>query len=154
MGGMLDGLTRPQYAEVVQALTPVLYDLPGKLIAIDGRPGVGKTTMARFLAWRFNVTLLETDLFMIRRQGRLIHHEDQVTRIIDGRLNRPRPIIVDGVNILRLLGAIQRPADFLIHVSNASLSAADLLNLRSEVEAYEAQFIPRDRADLRITFTA
>jgi ABC-type multidrug transport system fused ATPase/permease subunit len=35
---------------VVEALTPVLYDLPGTLVAIDGRPGSGKATLGRYLA--------------------------------------------------------------------------------------------------------
>jgi len=59
----------PQYKVVMTALMPILYDLPGKLIAIDGRLGVGKTTLGRYLAWRFNISLVETDLFLIPNQG-------------------------------------------------------------------------------------
>lgn len=154
MADMMGGPVRPQYADAVQALTPVLLGLPGKLVAIDGRPGAGKTTLGRFLAWRFNITHLETDLFLMRGQGRLIRRNDEIVRIIDGRVKRadPRPIIVDGVNVLQLLEAVQRPPDFLIHVSDAALPTDDLLNLQTEVEDYEAQFDPWARANLCIDF--
>ena len=59
----------PQYSDVIRALTPVLHDLPGRLIAIDGRSGVGKTTLGRYLAWRFNISLVESDLFLIPNRG-------------------------------------------------------------------------------------
>src|SRR5687767_11166085 len=104
----------PQYQDVLKALAPVLDDLPGKLVAIDGRPGAGKTTLGRFLAWRFNVSLIETDLFLIERQGRLVYFNDQITRIIDKRLAMPRPVIVEGVAVLRLLSDLKRRADYVI----------------------------------------
>jgi hypothetical protein len=49
-----------EYAPVVDALAPVLHNLPPRIIAIDGRPGCGKTTLGRFLAWWFNVSLMVT----------------------------------------------------------------------------------------------
>ena len=70
----------PAYAEVVDALTPVMRGLPGVIVTIDGRDGVGKTTLGRYLAWHFNVTLIETDLFLIPAQDYLIHLDDQVNR--------------------------------------------------------------------------
>jgi KaiC/GvpD/RAD55 family RecA-like ATPase len=58
------------YRPVVEALSPVLHGLLGKVVAIDGLPGVGKTEMGRYLAYRFNVSLIEPDLFLRERQGR------------------------------------------------------------------------------------
>jgi len=81
-------------------------------------------------------------------------YEDQIIRIVDGRLNYPQSIVVDGANILRQLEAIQWPADFLVHVSNVSPSADDLISLRAEVESYEAKFIPGDRAAICVMVTA
>ncbi len=50
----------PAYLRVVNALTPVMRGLPGVIVTVDGRDGVGKTTLGRYLAWHFNVTLIET----------------------------------------------------------------------------------------------
>lgn len=153
MSELLGGITRPQYADVVRALAPVLHNLPPKIVAIDGWPGVGKTTLGRFLAWRFNVALLETDLFMVPRQGKLVYHTDEITRIIDRRLrdrtDRGRPIIVDGVAVLRLLAELQREPDFVVYVANTLVEDAG--NLKREVTAYDKQFRPKERADLVIT---
>jgi hypothetical protein len=150
MSGLMGGIIRPQYAEVVKALTPVLHDLPPKLIAIDGWPGVGKTTLGRFLAWRFNVSLVETDLFLIPRQGKLVYLEHELSRIIDKRLcgGSPRPVIVEGIAILRLLAKLRHTPDFVVHVSNVLVTSAG--NLAEEVTAYEATFRPRERADVAI----
>ncbi len=150
---LMNGQTCPQYAEVVRLLAPVLCNLPPKIVAIDGWPGVGKTTLGRFLAWRFNVTLLETDLFMIPRQGKLVYHTEEITRIIDTRLrdrtDNGRPIIVEGVAVLRLLAGLQHEPDFMVYVTNTLV--VDAGNLKREVTAYDKQFRPRERANLSIT---
>jgi hypothetical protein len=136
----------PQYRAVVDALAPVLYDLPGKIVAIDGRPGSGKTTLGRYLAWRFNVTLLEADLFLHEGRGHLAHRTEEIDRLVRFRLSIPRPIIVDSVAVLRLLKDLGLPSDFVIHVANAS--AGDGGNLKREVAAYEAEFSPRAKAHM------
>lgn len=136
----------PEYARVVDALAPVLYDLPGKIVAIDGRPGSGKTTLGRYLAWRFNITLLETDLFLHEGLGRLEYRADEIEKLITARLSRPRPIIVDSVAVLQLLRSVNRNADFLIYVRNTGLAGSEIL--KAELDAYDVRFQPRLRADL------
>ena len=121
-----------------------------KLVAIDGWPGVGKTTLGRFLSWRFNVSLLETDLFLIPQQGTLVYLNSQIVRIIDARLRSgmPRPIIVEGTAVLRLLAQIRRTPDFVIHISNTLVT--DRGSLAAEISEYESKFTPQDRADITI----
>jgi ABC-type phosphate/phosphonate transport system ATPase subunit len=141
------------YSPVVDALGPILYGLPGKIVAIDGLPGVGKTTLGRFLAYRFNISLIETDLFLIERQGRLVYRNDEITRIIAKRVDAysPRPMIIESAVVLRVLAELKRKPDFTIYITNqdAPESHGDLL---ADLNAYEAQFRPRGRADLSIEF--
>src|SRR5262245_51108438 len=107
----------PKYELAVQELTPLLRDFPGKIIGIDGRNGSGKTTLGRFLAWYFDVTLIETDPFLEEEQH-LIYRTGEIDRIITHRLSRPRPVIVEGPALLRLFCKLNRNPDFLIYVRN------------------------------------
>jgi uridine kinase len=136
----------PAYLKVVEALTPIMRGLPGVIVTIDGRDGVGKTTFGRYLAWHFNVTLIETDLFLIPAQDYLIHLDDQVNRIIERRITSPRPVIVEGISILQLMKRINRVPDFSIYVTNAQHSSSRLLEKR--LSAYEAAFAPSATADI------
>jgi len=145
---MMNAKELPQYNEVIRALTPVLHDLPRKLIAIDGRSGVGKTTLGRYLAWRFNISLVETDLFLIANQGRLIYLSEAISHAIASRLQMPRPVIVEGVAIRADLSL--KP-DYTIYVS--SQDAPDSRSLKREIANYEAVFNPESSADLAIDIT-
>ena len=136
-----------EYDQVAAALEPHLRDLPGKLVAIDGRDGVGKTPLGRFLAWTFNVSLIETDLFL-KRDGTLNYYYDQIDRIIAGRLSIPRPVIVEGVTILRTLALLKRKPDFLIYVTNSTRSGGE--SLLGDLKAYEAKYNPVSAASFAI----
>ncbi len=145
---------RPQYADVVRFLAPRLRNLPPKLIAIDGWAGVGKTTLGRYLAWRFNVTLLETDLFLLRDQGKLVHRDTEIARLIacrlsEGREGAQRPIIVEGTAVLRLLARIGRQPDYLVYVANSLVEDAG--HLTDDLTAYDLEWRPREKADVAIT---
>jgi hypothetical protein len=135
----------PEYADAVSALKPVLANLPPKIVAIGGDPGSGKTPLGRYLAWQFNVSLIETDLFLNDGQGKIVYRNDEIARVISKRLEIPRPVIVEGVMVLRLLADLGRPADFTIYVSNEN---APETSLADEIAAYEAEHTPLQRADL------
>ena len=136
----------PAYLRVVNALTPVMRGLPGVIVTVDGRDGVGKTTLGRYLAWHFNVTLIETDLFLIPAQDYLIHLDDQINRIIERRITSPRPVIVEGISMLQLMKRINRVPDFSIYVTNPRHSSSKLLAQR--LSAYEAAFAPSRKANI------
>ena len=136
----------PAYLRVVKALTPVMRGLPGVIVTVDGRDGVGKTTLGRYLAWHFNVTLIETDLFLIPARDHLIHLDDQVNRIIERRITSPRPVIVEGISMLQLMKRIHRVPDFSIYVINSRHAGSKLLAPR--LSAYEAAFAPSRKATI------
>ena len=136
----------PAYLRVVNALTPVMRGLPGVIVTVDGRDGVGKTTLGRYLAWHFNVTLIETDLFLIPARDHLIHLDDQVNRIIERRITSPRPVIIEGISMLQLMKRIHRVPDFSIYVINPRHAGSKLLAQR--LSAYEAAFAPSRKANI------
>jgi uridine kinase len=136
----------PGYLKVVEALTPTMRGRPGMVVTIDGRDGVGKTTLGRYLAWHFNVTLIETDLFLIPAQDYLIHLDDQVNRIIERRITSSRPVVVEGISMLQLMKRINRVPDFAIYVTNPQHSGSRLLEQR--LSAYEAAFSPSTKANI------
>jgi uridine kinase len=139
----------PGYLTVVEALDPIMEGLPGVIVAIDGRSGVGKTTLGRYLAWHFNVTLIETDLFLIPAEDYVIHLDDQLNRLIERRMSLRCPIIVEGVSMLQLLKRINRVPDFSIYVANPEPSRNAILG--SWLSHYEAAFAPAVKADLVVT---
>jgi uridine kinase len=134
------------YLEVVEALTPLMRNLPGIIVTIDGRFGVGKTTLGRYLAWHFNVSLIETDLFLIPAREHLIHLDDQINRIIERRLTTPRPVIVEGISMLQLMKRIHRVPDFSLYVTNPRRSASEVMDRR--LATYEAAFSPSTIANM------
>ena len=136
----------PSYLEVVNALAPVMDGLPGIIVTIDGRDGVGKTTLGRYLAWNFNVTLIETDLFLIPAKDYLLHLDDQINRIIERRITTPLPVIVEGVSILQLMKRISRVPAFRIYVTNPQRWSSPLI--ARKLAAYEAAFSPSLKADI------
>jgi uridine kinase len=135
----------PEYDRAVQELTPLLRDFPGKIVGIDGRDGSGKTTLGRFLAWYFDVTLIETDPF--REEGRqVVYRAGDIDRVITHRLSRPRPVIVEGFELLRLFRELNRSPDFLIYVRNTRLEGIHAP--AGATSQYEVEFGPEKRANL------
>jgi uridine kinase len=138
----------PSYTLVVDGLAPAMRDRGAVLITIDGRDGVGKTTLGRYLAWHFNASLIETDLFLIPARDHLIHLDDQVNRIIERRLSSKLPVIVEGVSMLQLMKRINRVADFSIYVTNRLRSSNAIMDRR--LSQYETAFLPSAIANLVI----
>lgn len=138
----------PSYHQLVEALTPLMRGLPGVIVTIDGREGVGKTTLGRYLAWTFNVTLIETDLFLIPTRDYHIHLDDQINRIVERRITTPLPVIVEGIAMLQLMKRIHRSPDFSIYLTKRGHASTQLLERRLSV--YEAEFSPSANASIAL----
>jgi hypothetical protein len=95
-----------------QALTPKRLPL---LIAIDGMDGVGKSSLASWLAWQLGMPAVQLDLYLTSLEPIQWLTAD-LQRAISRRLDCGRPVIVDGVLALDALDQIGRKADFLIRV--------------------------------------
>ncbi len=136
----------PQYDLAIIKLKPILDNLPPRIIGIDGRYGAGKTTLGRYLAWSFNISLIETDLFLIGNTGIPVYETEIIQHIIDGRINDSLPVIIEGIALLSLIDELKRKLDFHIWVMNEKSNESESLD--KFVIDYEQSFKPKDRADL------
>lgn len=103
-------------------LEPILSEVRSrKLVAVTGPIGSGKSTLSRFLAWYFNVSLIEADYYLIPNKGFECAPEE-VNRIVAQRHNIQRSVILEGAAIFPLLANIGRVPDGIIQVRNSSES--------------------------------
>jgi hypothetical protein len=143
-------ITEDDYRPAVDAVARALHGRPGIVIAIDGRPGSGKSTFGYYLAYRFRLSMIETDLFLVGQQGPLVHRRDEITRIIAEQVDiYSRPVIVEGAAVLRLLSGLGREPAFTIYVSNKDAPELEE-DLEADLVSYEAEFSPPEHADLTL----
>jgi uridine kinase len=138
----------PSYLQVVDTLWPIMHGPQGVIVTIDGRDGVGKTTLGRYLAWYFNVSLIETDLFLIPALDHFIYLDDQINRIIERRVTSHLPVVVEGIAMLQLMKRINRVPDFSIYVVNPQYSGSRVMDQR--LSAYEAAYSPATMASATV----
>jgi hypothetical protein len=115
------------------------------LIAIDGVDGLGKSSLASWLAWQIGAPSIHLDLYLIQDSDPLRWRSDDLARVISARLDRKRPVVVEGIMILEALQSIGRSADFL-----AYLEGEGGLSLADRLAAYRARCQPEQRADVRM----
>ena len=128
----------PEFDRGVGALAPALTGLPPKIVAVDGRSGSGKSTFGRFLSWHFNSSLIELDLFL--KEGGLRHRETDVKRLIQQRLGLRRPVIIEGLLVLKVLHDIGLSADYVVYVTNENKPKG--LGFGKELDAYDQEYRP------------
>src|SRR3546814_16623259 len=80
----------------------------GYIIGIDGRDGAGKSTAARFLAWKAGMPAIETDLLLNGHDEMLRWDVDILKLILNRRLEDDRPVIVEGDCLLENLEGVGR----------------------------------------------
>jgi ATP-dependent protease Clp ATPase subunit len=124
----------PRSAELLDRIIEAHRPL---LIAIDGADGIGKSSLASWLAWQLAIPTVHLDLFITS-----LHPIQWLTadlkRAVDRRLDLKRPLIVEGVLALDALDQIGRKADFVVYVKGVgSIGLADQL-----VDYQEARSLP------------
>ena len=114
------------------------------LIGIDGANGTGKSSAASWLAWQFGMPVIHLDFYVVRGSRPLKWLNEEVARLIGGRLDEAkRSIIVEGVLLLDALAAAKRKADFLIFVEGEPEGRS----LEPLIKGYFERRRPRSRAD-------
>lgn len=126
---------------VKEALTPNCRPL---LIVIDGADGIGKSSLASWLAWQLGMPAVQLDLYLTNSQPIQWLTAD-LKRVVDHRLDRKCPLIVDGVLVLDALDQIGRKADFVVFVTGGTGIA-----LASQLADYQMRRKLPERADFTI----
>lgn len=122
----------------------------GLTIGVDGPDGVGKSSLASWLSWQLGTPTVHLDLYIVRNRkpGRPLEwRTEEVTRIIGARIDAamPRPVVVEGIILLDVLGAIQRTADFLVYVHGEGSR-----HYSAALADYCARWKPEARADFTL----
>jgi hypothetical protein len=77
-----------------EALTPNRLPL---LIAVDGADGIGKSSLASWLAWQLGMPAVQLDLYLITGRQPIQWMTEDLERVVAHRLARKQPLIIDGV---------------------------------------------------------
>jgi Fe-S cluster assembly ATPase SufC len=136
------------YKLITEKLDDYLSNHPKKVIAIDGLDGAGKTTLGRFLACRYNISLIETDLFIKSKGESFAYDEENISRIIHKRLESVRPVIIEGIKLLELLKYLQISHDFLIYLENVNYEGS--FSLAKTLRSYKEKYNPTQQADIKL----
>jgi hypothetical protein len=111
-------------ANSVSELASCLARSRGGLIAIDGYPGAGKSTVAREVAARLGVQCVHLDDFLLRNRGsflKCLKYAELAASL------HSRPLVVEGVCLLAVLDRIGVIPDVVVYVR-----AVDATNQRSK----------------------
>jgi hypothetical protein len=120
------------------------------LIAIDGLDGAGKSSLATWLSWQLEMPAVHLDLYIVRDSDPLQFRTNDLAKVLDARANLDRPVIVEGILILKVLGEIGRTPDFLVFVHRISHKSS----LRTLTEEYLREFNPRQKANQIIRWSS
>jgi hypothetical protein len=113
------------------------------LIGIDGLDGSGKTSLAAWLSWQLEMPAVHLDLYMMRDSNPLQFRAHDLKAALDARATQERPVIVEGILLLKVLDEISRTPDLLVFVRRASHQSS----LRTLTTKYLREFAPQQKAD-------
>ena len=115
------------------------------LIAIDGADGVGKSSLASWLAWQLGAPAIYLDLFVIK-DSKPLRWRGELLCLVHARLVvHAGPLIVEGILVLDALAQIGRKPDFLVYVDGQGGHG-----LSNRLAEYRVRFKPEQQAHFRL----
>jgi uridine kinase len=115
------------------------------LIGIDGVDGSGKSSVASWPSWQLQMPAIPLDVYLLRDSNPISWRFDDLARAVDGaqHVPRERPVIVEGVLLLRVLRKIGRAPDFLVYVEKDQHE----MGMEKQLESYLSIERPNERAN-------
>lgn len=107
----------PEFRAALRWLQPQLIPWRKLTIAVDGVDGAGKSPFARFLSWQTGMPCIEMDVLFDPNASDPIPNPTLLSRLVAARHERDRPVIVEGLFVLKSLASAGVAADILIRVS-------------------------------------
>ncbi len=110
---------------LVSLLKPRIQPWRTMTIVVDGVDYSGKSTLSRFLSWQLSMPTIETDLAFINSKDAKdndppVHDVGLINRLIKMRHDMNRPVIVEGVFMLKLFDQLHIQPEILIRASCVS----------------------------------
>ena len=136
-------IARSEYETLFRVLCNRLgpHRLP-LLIVVDGADGVGKSSLASWLAWQLEMPAVHLDLYLVRDAMPVCWREADLNRVIEERLDLGRPLIVEGFVALDALASVGRRPDFWIFVRGSGGHG-----LSKRISDYNSRREPESNAD-------
>jgi hypothetical protein len=115
------------------------------LIAVDGTDGVGKSSLASWLAWQLGAPAIYLDLYVIK-DSKPLRWRGELLCLVHARLVvHAGPLIVEGILLLDALAQIGRKPDFLVYVDGQRGHG-----LSNRLADYRVRFKPEQQAHFRL----
>jgi hypothetical protein len=124
------------------------------LIGIDGIDGSGKSSAASWLSWQLGMHAVHSDLYLIRDSEPLAWRYDYLSEVLDPQTALQRPVIVEGVLLLRVLQKIDRAPDFLVFVEKDQHKRCGQGRLCDELDAYLQTERPQEQANFVLKWSS
>ena len=132
-----------------ELLEKVLAHLGREMVASTdwhGDDGIGKSSLASWLAWQLGASTVHLDLYLIRDSNPVRWRTEDLQRVVTTRLDQHEgPLIIEGMMLLEALPGIGRKVDFLVYVDGPGTRS-----LSKMLAEYRARHQPERLASCRL----
>lgn len=130
-----------QHHDALSILRALVQPWRRLTIAVDGRDNAGKSCLARYLSWQLQMPCIETDFCLASGSDQPSWDTDLLSRLLAHRHELDRPVIIEGIFVLRTLRLIDIEPDFVVNVRHPTFRGSD--KWQQEFTTYESEYYPR-----------